>query len=375
MIDTRNPSRTGWWLAVLAPWLLFAGAGVLFLIQAMVAPTFLLVRQAYDFITLVSPGLLIVSGVLALAWARRKPLKRQWSRMGALNLVAALLLIATRVYATHVEPNRLLVREVVLPSSKITRPITLLHLSDIQSNGVGAHEERVFARIREIAPDLILYTGDLVQPLPPLQPGEELARLARLFATLHPPGGIFGVFGDVDEGVHGVPPGDLGGLRLLESEGVRIELDGTRFHLFGLSLAESRHARHARQAMERWQKDHRENEFSLLLGHAPDFALDIAEQRIDLCLAGHTHGGQIRILGLGPIFTLSRVPRDWARGTRVVGRSRLSVSAGIGAEHAGGLPSIRLGCPPEMTVFRLVPGGKMVGPGLPPAPFTRTFAP
>jgi predicted MPP superfamily phosphohydrolase len=50
-----------------------------------------------------------------------------------------------------------------------------------------------------------------------------------------------------------------------------------------------------------------------------------------------------------------------------VGRTRLNVSAGIGAEHAGGLPPIRFLCPPEITVIRVVPAVAAVD-RTPPAP-------
>ena len=81
--------------------------------------------------------------------------------------------------------------------------------------------------------------------------------------------------------------------------------------------------------------------------HAPD--------GVDLCLAGHTHGGQVRIPGYGPIVTLSGLPRHMARGLNDWGKTRIHVSAGIGSEHIAGLPPIRIFCPPEMTLIVIVP--------------------
>ena len=61
---------------------------------------------------------------------------------------------------------------------------------------------------------------------------------------------------------------------------------------------------------------------------------------------------QIRLPLFGPLITLSRVPRDWARGFRVIhDRIHLNVSAGLGSEHAANLPAIRVYCPPELTVI------------------------
>src|SRR5690606_11559425 len=95
--------------------------------------------------------------------------------------------------------------------------------------------------------------------------------------------------------------------------------------------------------------------FTLAFGHAPDYVLYVHDLPIDLCLAGHTHGGQVRVPWLGPIFTLSRVSREHARGFHELGSLRFNVSSGAGDERSGGLPPIRFLCPTEMTLITLVP--------------------
>ncbi len=93
--------------------------------------------------------------------------------------------------------------------------------------------------------------------------------------------------------------------------------------------------------------------FHVVLGHAPDFAL--AAPPADLLLAGHIHGGQVRIPGWGPLLTLSRVPRSWATGrTELPQGGTLVVSRGLGMER-GDAPRLRLGCRPELVVIELVP--------------------
>ena len=96
--------------------------------------------------------------------------------------------------------------------------------------------------------------------------------------------------------------------------------------------------------------------FHLVLGHAPNFAL--GDVPADLLLAGHTHGGQVRLPWFGPLITLSRVPRSWAAGlTELSGGRRLLVSRGVGMER-GGAPRIRFLCRPELVILDLVPGSK-----------------
>jgi len=122
-------------------------------------------------------------------------------------------------------------------------------------------------------------------------------------------------------------------------------IDLPELRLTGLSLADSSNRRLAIPAAERYH---------VVLGHSPDFALGDVDA--DLLVAGHTHGGQVRLPVLGPPFVLSAVPRAWAAGVTDLGHGRtLIVSRGIGMER-GYAPRLRFLCRPEMVVIRLVPG-------------------
>ena len=92
----------------------------------------------------------------------------------------------------------------------------------------------------------------------------------------------------------------------------------------------------------------------IVFGHAPDFALhDVADA--DVLIAGHTHGGQVRLPFVGPLITLSRVPRAWAAGqTELPGGAQLFVSRGIGMER-GHAPRLRFLCRPELMIIDLLP--------------------
>ena len=93
--------------------------------------------------------------------------------------------------------------------------------------------------------------------------------------------------------------------------------------------------------------------FHIAMGHRPDFALGQIEA--DLLVAGHTHGGQVRLPWVGPLLTFSEVPRSWAAGlTDLPDGGRLLVSRGIGHER-GHAPRLRFLCRPELVVIDLVP--------------------
>jgi predicted MPP superfamily phosphohydrolase len=96
----------------------------------------------------------------------------------------------------------------------------------------------------------------------------------------------------------------------------------------------------------------RPNEPIVLLCHAPDYADTLlthpAAKSVGLMLAGHTHGGQIRL----PLFGALELPvwgRKYVEGAFQLGGMQLYVNRGIGTI---GVP-FRLNCPPEITVHTL----------------------
>ncbi len=89
-------------------------------------------------------------------------------------------------------------------------------------------------------------------------------------------------------------------------------------------------------------------DFRILLSHTPDQIPWAREHRFDLMLAGHTHGGQIRIPILGPTVAPSRFGIKYASGTFVENPTTMHVSRGI-----SGLQTVRFGCPPELSLLTL----------------------
>jgi predicted MPP superfamily phosphohydrolase len=293
--------------------------------------------------------------VLLLAVLARRVVSDSWrlERQDVMMVSGAAALLLVFAYASLIEPTRLQVETIHIVSEKATAPFTILHISDIQSAAIGGYERRAFRRMAELQPDLIVHTGDLLQPYLFKDIESERQKLAQLFRTLDPPYGIYNVVGDVDWRLSFDDFDRQAGIQTLQNASRTISVQGTTIHLLGLSLASSR--RGNRELVRQWHSRQGENDFSVLFGHAPDYVLDIPELNIDLALADHTHGGQIRLPFIGPLVTLSRIPREWAMGFRTFDNIRLNVSAGIGAEHASQLPPIRVNCPPAMTLFTIQP--------------------
>ncbi|MGI6456255.1 MAG: metallophosphoesterase [bacterium] len=328
--------------------LTFNVIALLYLLQGF---SFRWIHHTYLFNTWYFPIFLLLYSLLVLCIDTNicsTPLIRWTWRSGFLF---SLFMLSIFVYATYLEPRNLHIRHVTIHSEKILEPLTIVHLSDTQCNVVDDYVEEVFKAIQEVEPDLVLHTGDLLQPLPPYTFETEIPKMAALIRSLPCP--VYGVYGDTDGWLYANTPVEMGGYQILNSTSTVLELNNNRINVHGMELWES--DRGAPDRIERWIEQAGAGDFLILLGHRPDYILKSHHQPIDLCLAGHTHGGQIRIPGFGPIVTLSAVPRDWALGFREVGQTRLNVSAGVGCEHADGLPDIRIFCPPEFTVFHLQP--------------------
>jgi predicted MPP superfamily phosphohydrolase len=232
--------------------------------------------------------------------------------------------------------------------------LRLVHLSDLQPAQVGPHERRAFRAAVALRPDVICITGDFVDG----RPAEKVSTLtADLFAAMREerlaaPLGLFVVLGDTDGGNADLRPALAGlGAITLSDEVAQRSLPNGRLAVIGLSNSWSRGA--DPDGLRRLVASAPETDLRIVLGHRPDYVRHLAGQaRVDLCLAGHTHGGQVVLPWLGPPVTLMTLPRRFAAGLNDLSGVPLHVSRGIGMER-GVAPQIRFLCPPEVCLIDL----------------------
>ncbi|MBS0266576.1 MAG: metallophosphoesterase [Planctomycetes bacterium] len=97
--------------------------------------------------------------------------------------------------------------------------------------------------------------------------------------------------------------------------------------------------------------------FRLFVSHTPDNLHWAKQHDIDLMLAGHNHGGQIRLPWFGPVYSPSAYGAHFASGVFYREPTLLHVSRGIAGRHP-----LRLNCPPELIRLTLRAGGSMTKP-------------
>jgi len=206
--------------------------------------------------------------------------------------------------------------------------------------------DRVVKITNDARPDLILLAGDFV--INGVRGGRfvEPERIAERLAGLAAPLGVFAVLGNHDwwfDGPRVRAALEHNGIRVLEDEAIKLESDGRGFWLAGVGdLWETSHDLAA--ALDQVS----DADPVLLVTHNPDLFSEVPD-RVALTLSGHTHGGQVRIPGIGRPIVPSRFGERYAAGHVVEGDRHLFVTPGIGTSM---LP-VRLLVPPEVSVLRL----------------------
>ena len=291
--------------------------------------------------------IVLAAWIAALLWRRGH---RPWAAGLAL---AGTLLLAAYTEAYHREPTDLQVRRYAVDLSqgrRVRGQIRIVQLSDIQADRIGPYEEGAIRTAAEQQADLVVLTGDYVQPRVGGSRQRATGDLNRLLR--HVPFearlGAFAVRGDVDMDW----PEVFEGTRITPLSGelvTRPLAGGATLCLIGLT----RRMSHGRDAagMLALVAQAPTDSLRIVAGHGPDFVSELAGVApIGLALAGHTHGGQVVLPWLGAPYTKSRLPSRYASGLHDYAGVPIHVSAGIGMER-GTAPQIRFLCPPEISVL------------------------
>lgn len=271
---------------------------------------------------------------------------------GLLSFSFGSLLLASTgyTYARYFEPTMLGVEKLKMIDPKI--PIAFEGFTIVQFSDTHLSEyftlkqlESLVNKINNLSPDLILFTGDLMD-----EPNNynHINEIVPVLENLKAPFGKYAVYGNHDHGGYGTDIYknviEMSGFTLLLNEATNIPMeDGSKIVIAGiddLMLGKPSYE----GALGNLNKDF----YNILLAHEPDAALETKNYFVDLQLSGHSHGGQIQLPFYGPLIT-PPYAMHYFEGMYEVDSMKLYVNRGIGTTR---LP-FRFLSPPEITHFTL----------------------
>ncbi len=245
-----------------------------------------------------------------------------------LSLLAGGVPLAAGAEACVLEPEWLSLRRMKVGSGPVRR--RFVHFTDVHFRGDVEYLERVVSEINRLVPDFVCFTGDLVEEAARFEPA------LKILSGIRAP--LFAVPGNHD---HWARADFRIGRRILSAGGgawlqnERVSLADGEIYLTGVDRLPC-------------PVSTVPGAFNLLLMHYPLWADSLNGTRMDLMLAGHSHGGQVRLPGIGALVQPTLTGR-YILGQFETPGGTLYVNPGIGTFRL----NVRFNCRPEITLFEL----------------------
>lgn len=279
-----------------------------------------------------------------------------WNILFTVVTVVALILIWIMIY----DGNRFVVREHQFCDARIRRNVRAVVLADLHNKKYGRDNAHLIEAIRAAKPDMILVAGDLLTA----KPGAELTTALQLLEVLAKDYPIYYGNGNHEQRL-GLYPDTYGDMAERYAEGLErlgirplvnahVQLADWGITIYGTEIDRRFYRRIHGQPMEETYLESLlgkvdKDTYSILLAHNPDYFPQYAGWGADLVLAGHVHGGMVRIPFVGKGVAsphISFFPR-YDGGRFDEGDSVMLVSRGLGMHT---IP-IRLFNPGELLVL------------------------
>ncbi|GAB4529723.1 MAG: hypothetical protein Fur0018_16520 [Anaerolineales bacterium] len=221
----------------------------------------------------------------------------------------------------------------------------IVHISDIHvDTWLGLERlKQVVELVNARQPDLIAITGDFVTT----HQEETIAAMGRALRAMRASDGVLAVLGNHDYWAAAAEVRDMlnaAGIREIGNQVHTLQRGKARLHIAGVDDVYNKHDR-LNHVIEHLPL----GGAAILLVHVPDFAdVAAATQRFDLCLSGHSHGGQLVIPGRKPLFLPLYGQKYYSGLYRVNGMYQYT-TRGLGTSTF----ALRWNCPPEISVLTL----------------------
>lgn len=252
-----------------------------------------------------------------------------------------ILLIATLVGFSiflYLQNNLISITEVKITSSKIPssfKGYKILQISDLHNKQFGDNQDVLVQKVKSIDPDIIAITGDLIDSKS--YDAKVSMELIRKIVKKYP---VYFVTGNHEQwsGKYNSLEKELKkyGFNILRNEHVSIRKGGQEINLLGIDDPEFVTGNHDEgniiiDEIKKAKIEMQPDRYNVLLSHRPEFIKEYTNERVDLVLSGHAHGGQIRLPFIGGIVAPNQgILPTYTAGLYVEENTSMVVSRGLG---------------------------------------------
>lgn len=243
------------------------------------------------------------------------------------------------VYVKYVETKRLNVREYKIVNSKLTSEyygLKIVHFGDIHygKNTNKKDLEEVVNKINLLKPDIVVFTGDLIDKKTKYTP-ELKEELVDILSKIDYKLGKYAISGDEDKLFEEYPS--------LMKKANFIYLDNNFEYVYNNEIPI------LISDLNSENLDNVKSIYNILLIHKPDDILNMDYSKYDLILAGHSHNGQIVLPFIGPLFKFDG-SKKYYKEYYDLNNSKLYITGGIGTSKI----NLRFNNRPSFNIYRLV---------------------
>lgn len=251
-----------------------------------------------------------------------------------------LITLITIIIFLFTQNNFISITNIELQMSALPRSFDgfkIVHLSDLHSKKFGNNQQSLVTKIKKAKPNLILFTGDLVDSKHYVEENslmliKEIVKIAPVYFVTGNHEKWSGNFHDLEQKLIEQ------GVKILRNDSVKIKRAEDEIHLVGIDdpsfnddMPYADDSSIATREIEKALAKSNQSTFNILLSHRPELFSTYASLDIDLTFSGHAHGGQIRLPFIGGVIAPNQgfFPK-YANGKYTQKNSVMIVSRGLG---------------------------------------------
>ena len=268
-----------------------------------------------------------------------------------------LFIILVLLYARFIATSGLTTNEIVINDKNIPTSydgLKIVHFSDLHYTRVITKKNinKIIEEINLINPDIVFFTGDLVDSDKTLN-DDDIKFLTESLSNIKTSYGKYAILGNhdiannYDDIVNIYNNSDF--ILLENSYDIIYSPNNEKIFIGGVHSV-SHALNDISKTMSYFDNNDNNNTYTIILLHEPDYADDIINnyQNINLILAGHSHGGQVRLPIIGALYT-PKNGHKYVKGYYELNDTSLYVTSGIGVSRY----NFRLFNKPEINFYRL----------------------